>query len=63
MPHRPLVRVDLRLEIASVRILHHDAKGVRFLLEEGFLISSDVLVVDRREDSNLVYGVFFFFPG
>jgi len=55
------VRVDLRLKVASVGVLHHDAKGVRFLLEEGLLIPSDVLMVDRREDSHFVDGVIFFF--
>ena len=64
------VGVDLAHEVASLRVLHHDAQRAAAVLEKGLLVGDDVRMamrlvrqrlLDRREDAGLVDCVFLLF--
>lgn len=50
-------------EVAPVSVLHDDAEGGGGVLEKGFLVADDVLLLDGGEDAHLVEGVLLLFFG
>ncbi len=56
----PQVVVDLLLDVARVGQLHHDAEGLRAVVEEGFPVVDDVGVGDGGQDAHLVQRVLAF---
>ena len=60
-PLQLFMLADLCLQIPSVTVLHHDTKSVRFFLEECLFVGSDVRMLNRGQDPNLVDCVVLFF--
>lgn len=50
----PFSLIYLCLQVAIIRILHHDAKRGSALLEKRLFVTGDVLVLERGEDAHLV---------